>query len=75
MNIEYLSQDHLEFRTHLRYELLLLGIQPIMQQLRQYDNDILSKHLKIFDLVRREDEDELASRYDEVGGTLLNVLV
>nr|CAB3236063.1 disheveled-associated activator of morphogenesis 2 [Phallusia mammillata] len=58
------GEDHLEFRCHLRYELLLLGIQPIMVQLREYENDVLNKHLDFFELVRSEDEEEIASRFD-----------
>ncbi|XP_078490122.1 disheveled-associated activator of morphogenesis 2 isoform X2 [Ciona intestinalis] len=58
------GEDHLEFRCHLRYELLLLGIQPIMEQLREYENELLNKHLHFFEMVRREDDEEIASRFD-----------
>uniref|UniRef100_H2YP93 Uncharacterized protein n=1 Tax=Ciona savignyi TaxID=51511 RepID=H2YP93_CIOSA len=58
------GEDHLEFRCHLRYELLLLGIQPIMEQLREYENELLNKHLDFFEMVRREDDEEIASRFD-----------
>ena len=59
-------QGHLEFRCHLRYELLLLGIQPVLEELRAYENDLLDKHISFFELIRKEDEDEIASRYDLV---------
>lgn len=60
------GEDHLEFRCHLRYELLLLGVQPLMDELRhKFDNEDLNRHLDFFQLVRREDEEEIASRFDE----------
>ena len=37
------SQDHLEFRLHLRYEFLMLGIVPIMQKLRNHGNATLDR--------------------------------
>jgi len=36
-------QDHLEFRIHLRYELLMLGLQPIMDKLRKLENPTLGR--------------------------------
>ena len=35
-------------------------------QLREYDNDVLNRHLDFFELVRREDEEEIAARFHEV---------
>jgi len=55
--------DHLEFRIHLRFEFLMLGLQPIMDKLRKLDNLTLDRHLDFFDMVRNEDEKELAKRY------------
>ncbi|XP_066923009.1 disheveled-associated activator of morphogenesis 1-A-like isoform X2 [Clytia hemisphaerica] len=55
--------DHLEFRIHLRYELLMLGLQPIMDKLRKLENPTLGRHLDFFDMVRNEDEKELTKRY------------
>jgi dishevelled associated activator of morphogenesis len=37
------GQDSLEFRLHLRYELLLLGIQPAMDRLRRLENETLDR--------------------------------
>ena len=36
-------QHHLEFRLHLRYEFLMLGIIPIFEKLRNYDNATLDR--------------------------------
>ncbi len=60
------GQDQLEFRLHLRYELLMLGIQPVMEKLRGHENETLNRHLDFFEMVRVEDEKELAKRFDSV---------
>ena len=58
--------ESLEFRLHLRYELLMLGIQPVIEKLRKHENETLNRHLDFFEMVRVEDEKELAKRYDVV---------
>ena len=58
--------EHLEFRLHLRYEFLMLGIQPIIEKLRKHENETLNRHLDFFELVRLEDEKELAKKFDVV---------
>ncbi|MEJ1287971.1 dishevelled associated activator of morphogenesis 2 [Cricetulus griseus] len=58
------GEDNLEFRLHLRYEFLMLGIQPVIDKLRQHENAILDKHLDFFEMVRNEDDLELARRFD-----------
>ncbi|KAM8780020.1 disheveled-associated activator of morphogenesis 2 isoform 1-T2 [Rhynchonycteris naso] len=60
------GEDNLEFRLHLRYEFLMLGIQPVIDKLRQHENAILDKHLDFFEMVRNEDDLELARRFDTV---------
>ena len=45
------GEDFLEFRLHLRLEFLRLGIQPVIEKLRKYENDTLNRHLDFFDMV------------------------
>ncbi|XP_075908087.1 disheveled-associated activator of morphogenesis 2-like isoform X2 [Petromyzon marinus] len=58
------GKDNMEFRVHLRYEFLMLGIQPVIDKLRGHDNATLDKHLDFFEMIRNEDEAELAKRFD-----------
>ncbi|XP_078674924.1 disheveled-associated activator of morphogenesis 2-like isoform X4 [Branchiostoma floridae x Branchiostoma belcheri] len=60
------GEESLEFRVHLRYEFLMLGIQPIIDKLRTHENAILDRHIDFFELIRTEDEQELAKRFDVV---------
>ncbi|XP_023932817.1 disheveled-associated activator of morphogenesis 1-A-like [Lingula anatina] len=59
------GQDHLEFRIHLRYEFLMLGLQPVLEKLRSHENVTLDRHIDFFEMVRNEDEKELAKRFDQ----------
>ncbi|XP_039293436.1 disheveled-associated activator of morphogenesis 1 isoform X3 [Nilaparvata lugens] len=60
------GQESLEFRLHLRYEFLMLGIQHIIDKLRKHDNQTLDRHLDFFEMVRNEDEKEVARKYEQV---------
>uniref|UniRef100_A0A8C4HM16 Dishevelled associated activator of morphogenesis 2 n=1 Tax=Dicentrarchus labrax TaxID=13489 RepID=A0A8C4HM16_DICLA len=53
------GEDNLEFRLHLRYEFLMLGIQPVIDKLREHENATLDRHLDFFEMVRNEDDSEL----------------
>ena len=44
----------------------MLGIQPVIDKLRKSENETLNRHLDFFEMVRNEDEKELAKRYDQV---------
>ncbi|CAK1542960.1 unnamed protein product [Leptosia nina] len=59
------GEESLEFRLHLRYELLMLGIQPVIEKLRKYENETLDRHIEFFEMVRTEDERELSRRFDK----------
>ena len=58
------GQTQLEFRLHLRYEFLMLGIVPIMEKLRSLDNNTLNRHIDFFEIIRIEDEKTLAKRLE-----------
>ncbi|EEB13246.1 Disheveled-associated activator of morphogenesis, putative [Pediculus humanus corporis] len=59
------GQENLEFRLHLRYEFLMLGIQPIIDKLRGHENETLDRHLDFFEMVRNDDEKELARKFEQ----------
>uniref|UniRef100_A0A8C5MZS7 Dishevelled associated activator of morphosis 1 n=1 Tax=Leptobrachium leishanense TaxID=445787 RepID=A0A8C5MZS7_9ANUR len=58
--------ESLDFRLHLRYEFLMLGIQPVIDKLREHDNSTLDRHLDFFEMLRNEDELEFGKRFDLV---------
>ncbi|KAM9707798.1 disheveled-associated activator of morphogenesis 1-like [Menidia menidia] len=59
-----IGETKLEFRIHLRYEFLMLGIQPIIDKLRCHDNATLDRHLDFFEMLRNEDELQMSKRFD-----------
>ncbi|XP_062253668.1 disheveled-associated activator of morphogenesis 1 isoform X1 [Platichthys flesus] len=60
------GETSLEFRIHLRYEFLMLGIQPIIDKLRSHENATLDRHLDFFEMLRNEDELVISKRFDAV---------
>lgn len=36
-------QESLDFSLHLRYEFLMLGIQPVIDKLREHENSTLDR--------------------------------
>ncbi|KAM9355334.1 disheveled-associated activator of morphogenesis 1-like [Pholidichthys leucotaenia] len=58
------GEKSLEFRVHLRYEFLMLGIQPVIDKLRSHENATLDRHLDFFEIIRNEDEHLMAKRFD-----------
>uniref|UniRef100_A0A8C5FP99 Disheveled-associated activator of morphogenesis 1 n=1 Tax=Gadus morhua TaxID=8049 RepID=A0A8C5FP99_GADMO len=60
------GETSLEFRIHLRYEFLMLGIQPIIDKLRLHENATLDRHLDYFEMLRNDDELALAKRFESV---------
>ncbi|XP_047677376.1 disheveled-associated activator of morphogenesis 1 [Tachysurus fulvidraco] len=60
------GESSLDFRIHLRYEFLMLGIQPVIDKLRSHENETLDRHLDYFELKRNEDELELSKRFEKV---------
>ncbi|KAM9777941.1 disheveled-associated activator of morphogenesis 1 [Neosynchiropus ocellatus] len=60
------GETSLEFRVHLRYEFLMLGIQPVIDKLRSHENETLNRHLDFFEMLRNEDDLEISKRFDMV---------
>ncbi|KAK2825822.1 hypothetical protein Q5P01_020036 [Channa striata] len=60
------GETSLEFRVHLRYEFLMLGIQPVIDKLRTHENATLDRHLDFFEMLRNEDELVMSKRFDAV---------
>ncbi|XP_052768574.1 disheveled-associated activator of morphogenesis 1-like isoform X2 [Mya arenaria] len=58
------GKDYLEFRLHLRYEFLMLGIQPVIEKLKKHDNATLTTHLEFFEMMRNDDEKVLAKKFE-----------
>jgi dishevelled associated activator of morphogenesis len=57
------GEDQLEFRLHLRFEFIMLGVEKTIVKLRKYENETLDRHLDFFDMVRLEDEKELSRKF------------
>ncbi|KAI7800302.1 disheveled-associated activator of morphogenesis 1b isoform X2 [Triplophysa rosa] len=60
------GETSLEFRIHLRYEFLMLGIQPIIDKLRSHENSTLDRHLDYFEMLRNDDELTLSRRFESL---------
>ena len=41
-------------------------MQPVIEKLRRHENETLNRHLDFFEMMRVEDEKELAKKYDTV---------
>ncbi|XP_068816212.1 protein diaphanous homolog 1 [Struthio camelus] len=58
--------DELDFRVHIRSELMRSGLQHILKELRTLENDELKVQLSIFEEHGEEDSEDLRSRLDDV---------
>uniref|UniRef100_A0AAX7SYV5 Dishevelled associated activator of morphogenesis 1b n=1 Tax=Astatotilapia calliptera TaxID=8154 RepID=A0AAX7SYV5_ASTCA len=60
------EETSLEFRIHLRYEFLMLGIQPVIDKLHSHENATLDRHLDYFEMLRNDDELAVSKRFESV---------
>uniref|UniRef100_A0A915Q4P3 Formin-like protein n=1 Tax=Setaria digitata TaxID=48799 RepID=A0A915Q4P3_9BILA len=66
------AENSLEFRMHLRIELLMLGLHNILEQLRATSSPVLDDHFDLFEMSRQEDEQHFA-RSDSGTSTPIDV--
>ena len=57
------GENSLEFRLHLRYEFLMLGLGAVLENLRQRESDSIMKHIEFFERFRLDDEEAIAKRF------------
>ncbi|XP_034015353.1 disheveled-associated activator of morphogenesis 1 [Thalassophryne amazonica] len=60
------GEKSLVFRIHLRYEFLMLGIQPVIDKLHSHENETLDRHLDFFEMLRNEDEHMMSKGFEAV---------
>ncbi|NWI13922.1 DIAP1 protein, partial [Crypturellus soui] len=60
------SADELDFRVHIRSELMRSGLQRILKKLQMLENEELKVQLTIFEEHGEEDSEDLRNRLDEI---------
>ncbi|XP_017883364.1 protein diaphanous isoform X2 [Ceratina calcarata] len=60
------SAEELDFRLHLRNEIMRVGLSNILETLEKDDSEDLARHLKIFNEHKEEDYEEFVQRFDHV---------
>ncbi|NXD10889.1 DIAP1 protein, partial [Nothocercus nigrocapillus] len=60
------SADELDFRVHIRSELMRSGLQDILKKLQMLENEELKVQLSIFEEHGEEDSEDLRNRLDEI---------
>ncbi|XP_076669045.1 diaphanous related formin 1 isoform X3 [Andrena cerasifolii] len=60
------SAEELDFRLHLRNEIMRVGLADILEMLEKDESEDLSRHLKIFNDHKEEDYEEFVQRFDHV---------
>ncbi|XP_066200770.1 protein diaphanous homolog 1 isoform X2 [Saccopteryx leptura] len=58
--------EELDFRVHIRSELMRLGLHQVLQELREIDNDDMRVQLNVFDEQGDEDSFDLKGRLDDI---------
>lgn len=60
------SAEDLDFRMHLRNEIMRVGLADILESLEAEDSEGLSTHLKIFNDDKDEDYEEFMQRFENI---------
>ncbi|XP_076221202.1 diaphanous related formin 1 isoform X2 [Nomia melanderi] len=60
------SAEELDFRLHLRNEIMRVGLADILEMLERDESEDLARHLKIFNDHKEEDYEEFVQRFDHV---------
>ncbi|CAD1479094.1 unnamed protein product, partial [Heterotrigona itama] len=60
------SAEELDFRLHLRNEIMRVGLADILETLEKNESEDLARHLKIFNEHKEEDYEEFVQRFDHV---------
>uniref|UniRef100_A0A2K6TJ15 Protein diaphanous homolog 1 n=1 Tax=Saimiri boliviensis boliviensis TaxID=39432 RepID=A0A2K6TJ15_SAIBB len=58
--------EELDFRVHIRSELMRLGLHQVLQDLREIENDDMKVQLNVFDEQGEEDSFDLKGRLDDI---------
>ncbi|XP_058398729.1 protein diaphanous homolog 1 isoform X1 [Diceros bicornis minor] len=58
--------EELDFRVHIRSELMRLGLHHVLQDLREIENDDMRVQLAVFDEQGEEDSYDLKGRLDDI---------
>lgn len=58
--------EELDFRVHIRSELMRLGLHQVLQELREIENDDMRVQLNVFDEQGEEDSYDLKGRLDDI---------
>ncbi|XP_043112945.1 protein diaphanous homolog 1 isoform X2 [Puntigrus tetrazona] len=58
--------EELDFRIHLRSELMRLGLRDLLKEVRSIENEELKVQLQVFEEQSDEDTEDLRSRLDDV---------
>ncbi|XP_036403759.1 protein diaphanous homolog 1-like isoform X2 [Megalops cyprinoides] len=58
--------EELDFRIHLRSELMRLGLRDLLKDVRTIENEELKVQLMVFDEQAEEDSEDLRARLDDV---------
>lgn len=59
---------------HIRHELEQLGMQRLLRELKNYDNEALQRHIEIYESVAQDDLDDLRDAFGAPKLDLSNAL-